>query len=98
MFRGQVMTADKVSVLVVEDEPAIMELVIFTLKSAGWQPVMAESSAAAMHILERMTPDVILLDWMLPDESGIRFLKRLREDRDRKKPAGNHADCPRGGG
>jgi two-component system phosphate regulon response regulator PhoB len=76
--------ADKVRILVVEDEPAIMELVIFTLKSAGWQPVMAESSSAAMHVLERMLPDVILLDWMLPDESGIQFLKRLRADRDRK--------------
>lgn len=78
------MAADKVNILVVEDEPAIMELVTFTLKSAGWQPVMAESSSAAMHVLERMMPDVILLDWMLPDESGIQFLKRLRADRDRK--------------
>lgn len=51
-------------ILVVEDEPAIMELVVYTLKSAGWQPVMAESSSAAMHVLKRMTPDVILLDWM----------------------------------
>lgn len=78
------MAADKVKILVVEDEPAIMELVTFTLKSAGWQPVMAQSSSAAMHVLKRMTPDVILLDWMLPDESGIGFLKRLRADRDRK--------------
>lgn len=78
------MAADRVKILVVEDEPAIMELVTFTLKSVGWQPVMAESSSAAMHVLDRMTPDVILLDWMLPDESGIQFLTRLRADRDRK--------------
>jgi len=78
------MSGRKVQVLVVEDEPAIMELVTFTLKSAGWQPVMAESAVAAMHVLERMMPDVILLDWMLPDESGIRFLQRLRSDRERK--------------
>jgi len=78
------MATDRVKVLVVEDEPAIMELAAFTLRSAGWQPVMAESSAAAMHVLSRMTPDVILLDWMLPDESGLAFLKRLRADRERK--------------
>jgi two-component system phosphate regulon response regulator PhoB len=78
------MAADKVKVLVVEDEPAIMELVAFTLKSAGWQPVMAGSSSAAGYVLGRMKPDVILLDWMLPDESGIRFLERLRADPERK--------------
>lgn len=78
------MAADRVNILVVEDEPAILELVAFTLKSAGWQPVLAQSASAAMHILLRMTPDVILLDWMLPDESGIRFLERLRADRERK--------------
>ncbi|MDL2284941.1 response regulator [Oxalobacter sp. OttesenSCG-928-P03] len=78
------MASDRVKILVVEDEPAIMALVTFTLKAAGWQPVMAETSAAAWHVLERMTPDLILLDWMLPDESGIRFLARLRENRERK--------------
>ncbi len=78
------MAVDRVNILIVEDEPAIMELVVYTLKSAGWQPVMAESSGAATHILDRMMPDLILLDWMLPDESGIEWLKRLRADRDKK--------------
>lgn len=76
--------ADKLKVLVVEDEPAIMELVVFALKSAGMQPVMADSVAAATHVLGRMMPDVLLLDWMLPDESGITLLKRLREDKERR--------------
>lgn len=75
---------DKINVLLVEDEPAIMALLTFTLKSAGWQPIMADSAAAAMHVLQRMMPDVILLDWMLPDESGLAFLTRLRKDKERK--------------
>lgn len=78
------MTSDRGTVLVVEDEPAILELVAFALKSAGWLPVMAETASAATHILQRIVPDVILLDWMLPDESGLVFLQRLREDRERR--------------
>ena len=77
------MNKDRIHVLVVEDEPAIMELITFTLKAAGWQPVMAETVEAAVHILARMNPDVILLDWMLPDESGLSLLKRLRADKEK---------------
>ena len=77
------MSKDRIQVLVVEDEPAIMELITFTLKATGMQPVMAETAEAAVHILSRMTPDVILLDWMLPDESGLSLLKRLRADKEK---------------
>ena len=75
------MAADKTTILVVEDEPAIVELVSFTLKEAGWNPVAAHNVNDAWEYIQRRTPHLILLDWMLPDQTGLRFLSRLRSDR-----------------
>jgi len=75
------MAADKTTILVVEDEPAIVELVSFTLKEAGWNPVAAHNVSDAWDYIQRRTPHLILLDWMLPDQTGLRFLSRLRSDR-----------------
>lgn len=75
------MAADKTSILVVEDEPAIVELVSFTLKEAGWQPTAVHSANDAWDYLQRRTPQMMLLDWMLPDQTGLRLLSRIRSDR-----------------
>ncbi|HEX7640703.1 MAG TPA: phosphate regulon transcriptional regulator PhoB [Burkholderiaceae bacterium] len=75
------MAADKTTILVVEDEPAIVELVSFTLKEAGWNPVAAHNVNDAWEFIQRRTPHLVLLDWMLPDQTGLRFLSRLRSDR-----------------
>jgi two-component system phosphate regulon response regulator PhoB len=75
------MAADKTTILVVEDEPAIVELVSFTLKEAGWNPAAAHNVNDAWEYIQRRTPHLILLDWMLPDQTGLRFLSRLRSDR-----------------
>ena len=75
------MAADKTTILVVEDEPAIVELVSFTLKEAGWNPVAAHNVNDAWEYIQRRTPHLVLLDWMLPDQTGLRFLSRLRSDR-----------------
>ncbi|WP_025916966.1 phosphate regulon transcriptional regulator PhoB [Herminiimonas sp. CN] len=75
------MAADKIVILVVEDEPAIAELVIFTLRAAGWNPVVVRSVADAWEFLQKNTPQLILLDWMLPDQSGLRLLSRVRAER-----------------
>ncbi|MBV8634078.1 MAG: phosphate regulon transcriptional regulator PhoB [Burkholderiaceae bacterium] len=75
------MAADKTTILVVEDEPAIVELVSFTLKEAGWNPVAAHNVNDAWEYIQRRTPHLVLLDWMLPDQTGLRFLSRLRADR-----------------
>ena len=69
------------SILIVEDEPAIVELVSFTLKEAGWNPVAAHNVNDAWEFIQRRTPHLVLLDWMLPDQTGLRFLSRLRSDR-----------------
>jgi two-component system phosphate regulon response regulator PhoB len=74
--------ADNTSVLVVEDEPAIVELVKYSLREAGWDIRTADTVALAWDSITHGKPDLVLLDWMLPDQSGLRLLARLRADRD----------------
>jgi two-component system phosphate regulon response regulator PhoB len=70
------------SVLVVEDEPAIVELVSYSLREAGWSIASVGTTSAAWDSIRHSKPDLLLLDWMLPDQSGLRLLARLRADRD----------------
>ncbi len=74
--------ADSTRVLVVEDEPAIVELVKYSLREAGWDIRTADTVAGAWDSITHGKPDLVLLDWMLPDQSGLRLLSRLRGDRD----------------
>ena len=78
------MAADKTTVLIVEDEPAIIELVTFSLREAGWNVCSVQNCAAAWEFIQNRTPQLILLDWMLPDQTGLRLLSRIRSDRDFK--------------
>ncbi len=68
-------------ILLVEDESAIAEMVNFHLQKAGYHCDSAADTAAADRLLKQSLPDLILLDWMLPDESGYQYAKRLRRDR-----------------
>jgi len=75
------------SVLIVEDEPAILELVAVNLEHAGYATLRAESAEEAGRLLRETLPDVALLDWMLPGQSGIALARRLRSDaRTREMP------------
>lgn len=65
-------------VLVVEDEPAIAELIAVNLRHNGFQPIWAIDGEAAQRELEAVLPDVILLDWMLPGQSGLSLAKKWR--------------------
>jgi two-component system phosphate regulon response regulator PhoB len=65
-------------VLVVEDEPAIAELIAVNLRHNGFAPTWAMDSESAQRELDAVLPDVILLDWMLPGESGLSLLKKWR--------------------
>lgn len=67
-------------VLIVEDEPAIAELIAVNLRHHGFQPVWAMDSATAQTEIDAVLPDVILLDWMLPGESGLSLAKRWRSN------------------
>ena len=66
------------SVLVVEDEPAIAELIAVNLRHNGFRTTWAMDSASAEREIEASVPDLILLDWMLPGESGLVVAKRWR--------------------
>lgn len=65
-------------VLIVEDEPAIAELIAVNLRHNGFRPTWAMDSSTAQQELDAVLPDVILLDWMLPGESGLVLAKRWR--------------------
>jgi two-component system phosphate regulon response regulator PhoB len=67
-------------VLIVEDEPAIAELIAVNLRHNGFQPTWAMDSVTAQRELADVLPDVILLDWMLPGESGLSLAKKWRAD------------------
>jgi two-component system phosphate regulon response regulator PhoB len=75
------MAADKLTILVVEDEPAIVALLTYTLNAAGWNVAAAGTAAEGWDMIQRRPPQVALLDWMLPDQSGLRLLARIRADR-----------------
>src|SRR5574337_2036612 len=72
-------------VLIVEDESAIAELVSVNLRHNGFAPIWAEDGEAAQRELNAVLPDVVLLDWMLPGQSGLQLARKWRADA-RTKP------------
>ncbi len=65
-------------VLVVEDETAIAELIAINLRHAGFTVVMAADAESAQAAVDRVLPDLVLLDWMLPGQPGVQLAKRWR--------------------
>jgi two-component system phosphate regulon response regulator PhoB len=71
--------SEHVRILVVDDDPALQKLVTALLERSGMVPISAVSAQEAAAVLrERPLPDIILLDLMLPDVSGLEFLRQLR--------------------
>ena len=68
------------NILLVEDEPAIQELLAFNVAQCGYRAIQALDADAAMLHIKNALPDLILLDWMLPGISGIELARRLRAD------------------
>ena len=66
------------TILVVEDEPGIQELISYGLRQAGHEIFCAGDAEQAMKIVNDVLPDLVLLDWMLPGMSGIELAKILR--------------------
>jgi two-component system phosphate regulon response regulator PhoB len=75
-------------VLIVEDERPIREMIAFGLKRAGFEVREAEDCRAARAALADARPDLVLVDWMLPDMSGLELTRALKRDREtRELPA-----------
>lgn len=72
------MTARRI--LVVEDEPAIRQMLVFNLTRAGFEVDEAEDCRTARQRIADGRPDLVLVDWMLPDSSGLELTRSLRRD------------------
>ena len=68
------------TVLLVEDEPEIREMLSFALNRAGFNTLGAGSAEEALQLLDGPMPAVVVIDWMLPGASGIDLARRLRRD------------------
>jgi two-component system phosphate regulon response regulator PhoB len=66
------------NILIVEDEPAIAELLAVNLRHAGHCPILAGSAEEALRLIRDILPDVMLIDWMLPGMSGVALARELR--------------------
>jgi two-component system, OmpR family, phosphate regulon response regulator PhoB len=67
-------------VLVVEDESAIAELISINLRHAGFEVTLAGSASAAQYEVDRVLPDLVVLDWMLPGQSGVALARQWRSN------------------
>jgi two-component system phosphate regulon response regulator PhoB len=73
-------TEKKISVLVVDDELAICEMIRFALGKSGMHVRCAVNGAEALEKINDSTPDILLVDWMMPGMSGPQLTRRLRKD------------------
>ena len=71
------MTSAKI--LVVDDEPAIRELIVAVLEDEGYQAIAAGSGSRALELLPRERPDLVVMDIMMPEMDGREALRRMRE-------------------
>jgi len=67
-------------ILIVDDEPAIRDMVAFALRKGDFAPVLAGDARQAQEAIADRVPDLILLDWMLPGTSGLELARRWRRD------------------
>ncbi len=68
-----------IRILVVEDDPAIVELITYNLEADGFDVIVAETGEEAQLLINEENFDLVLLDWMLPGVSGIELCRRLRQ-------------------
>ena len=70
------------TILLVEDEQAIRDMLAFSLRRAGFEIVEAENCRQARAALADARPDLAIVDWMLPDQSGLEFTRQLKREAD----------------
>ena len=69
-------------VLIVDDEPAVREMLAVALEMAGFEVKEAEDASTALHQVASSLPDLMLIDWMMPQVSGLELCRRLRRNPD----------------
>ena len=69
-------------ILIVEDEPALAELLEWNFKSAGYEVAQTADGEEALLLAEEFVPDIIILDWMIEQMPGIEVCRRLRKRRE----------------
>ena len=74
----------QISVLVVEDEEHIRNILEYNLKLDGFEVCVAEDGRKGLELARQMRPDVILLDWMMPEMNGLEVLSELKKDEQTK--------------
>ena len=79
-MEGTNTNALQANILIVEDEPALVELLTYNLEKAGFRTAVARDGEEAMLAVAEAKPDLVLLDWMLPYVSGIEICRRLRRE------------------
>ena len=72
------------TILLVDDEPAQLELLRYNLEKAGFTTLQAGNGRAAIDLVEDADPDLVILDWMMPHLSGIELCRLLRSRPDTK--------------
>ncbi len=68
------------TILVVDDEPAIREMLAFSLRKAGFNVLQAAVAQEALNLIADERPDLVLMDWMLPGTSGVDLTRRLKKE------------------
>ncbi len=72
-------------ILIVEDEKSIREMIVFGLRRAGYQVSEAENCARARAAIADRRPDLLVVDWMLPDMSGLELTRQLKRDKETRE-------------
>ena len=76
------MSAEQPCVLLVEDEPAQRDILTYNLEADGFEVAAAENGEEALLLMDEVSPDIIVLDWMLPNVSGIEVCRQLKSRSD----------------
>jgi len=79
-MNDQVTIMPRHTVLVVDDEPSIRDMLAISLDAAGYNVLQAENAQKAHGLVVDKHPDLVLLDWMMPGTSGLELLRRLKRD------------------
>ena len=75
----------KPAILIVEDEPSQREILCYNLEAEGYEVLIAENGEEALLVVDEASPDIILLDWMMPLVSGIEVCRRLKLNRETRE-------------